>query len=54
VLFLALTGLPILLTPLVAQLRGDPAGWGVTAPITVVTAISLTLFVRLTRPARPS
>jgi hypothetical protein len=52
VLFLALTGLPILVTPMVAQWLGDAAAWQVAAPIAAITAASLGLFVRLTR--RPS
>jgi hypothetical protein len=49
--FLALTGLPILLTPFIADARGDTAGWAVLLPIGVVTVASLTLLVRLLHAA---
>jgi hypothetical protein len=49
--FLALTGLPILATPFIADARGDTAGWAVLAPVGVVTVASLTLLGRLLRTA---
>lgn len=52
--FLALTGLPILLTPFVAGARGDTAGWAVLPPIGVVTVASVALAVRLLSAARRS
>jgi len=45
--FLTLTGLPIMVTPFVAGQRGDPPGWAVLAPITVVTIVSIGLLIRL-------
>jgi hypothetical protein len=46
-LFLALTGLPILATPFVADARGDPVNWMVTIPISIVTATSLVTLARM-------
>ncbi len=51
-MFLGLTGLPILLTPVVAQLRGGVPHWGVVAPIAIITLMSLGLFMRTTRVIR--
>jgi hypothetical protein len=51
-MFLGLTGLPILLTPIVSQLRGNVASWGAVAPIAVITLTSLALFVRTSRVIR--
>jgi hypothetical protein len=51
-LFLTLTGLPILLTPLVAAGRGDEPGWTVLPPIGAITLTSLALTVRLLSSAR--
>jgi hypothetical protein len=45
--FLALTGLPIMVTPFVASQRGDTPAWAVLAPITAVTIISAGLLIRL-------
>lgn len=50
--FLGLTGLPIVLTPFVADGRGDPAGWAVLPPLAVVTIASIVLAVRLTGAVR--
>ena len=47
--FLGLTGLPILLTPFVAAARGHMAGWGVTGPIGVITVATLVVLWRLLR-----
>ncbi len=45
--FLILTGIPILLTPWVQAARGETAAWGVAAPIGTLTAVSLGLLVWL-------
>lgn len=39
--FLILTGLPILITPVVQATRGDQAGWGVVFPIGALTILLL-------------
>jgi hypothetical protein len=52
--FLALTGLPILLTPFVANARGDAPGWAVLPPVAVITVASLVLTGRLLSAARPA
>ena len=39
--FLGLTCLPILLTPFVAQVRGDVPGWSVMVPIILIAATTL-------------
>ena len=41
--FLLLTGLPIIVTPVVQAARGDDAAWGVIVPIGLITAIVLVL-----------
>jgi hypothetical protein len=46
-LFLGLTSLPILLTPFVAQARGDTAVWLVMVPIGVVAIATLAVLGRL-------
>lgn len=46
-LFLALTGVPILVTPLVADARGHAVSWTVTIPISIITATSLALLARM-------
>jgi len=45
--FLALTGLPIMVTPFVAGQRGDSPAWAVLAPIATVTILSTGLLIRL-------
>lgn len=50
--FLALTGLPILLTPFVANARGDAPGWAVLPPVAVITVVSVALTVRLLSAVR--
>jgi hypothetical protein len=50
--FLTLTGLPIMLTPFVAEARGDSPVWAVLAPLAVVTVASLTILIRLLSSAR--
>lgn len=47
--WLALTTIPILVTPLVAQARGHSAGWAVTLPIGVLLLAILALLGRLLR-----
>ena len=51
--FLVLTGLPILLTPLVAQARGELPAWAALAPIGVLTLVTGALLVWLLRTAGP-
>jgi len=46
-LFLALTGVPILATPFVADARGHAVGWTVTIPVGIITATSLALLARM-------
>ncbi len=41
--FLLLTGLPIIVTPAVQAVRGDDAAWGVIVPIGIITAIVVVL-----------
>jgi hypothetical protein len=48
--FLGLTGLPIMVTPLVAWLRGDAAQWAIIGPIALITLTSAALFWAVTRP----
>jgi len=50
--FLALPGLPILLTPFIADARGDTPGWAVLPPIATVTIVSIALTKRLLSAAR--
>jgi len=45
--FLALTGLPIMVTPFVASQRGHTAAWAVLAPIAAITVITAGLLIRL-------
>ena len=52
-LFLALTGLPILATVFVADARGNEPAWALLAPIGVITALSVFLAVRLLAGLRP-
>ncbi|WP_406077488.1 hypothetical protein [Micromonospora sp. NBC_00858] len=46
-IFLTLTGLPIMLTPLIASARGGTPAWAVLPPVAAVTIASLALAVRL-------
>src|SRR5207245_161485 len=50
--FLVLTSLPILVTPFVAQARGDSAGWAVMVPISVLAMASGIMLARLIRTIR--
>jgi len=45
--FLLLTGLPILVTPVVQTARGDTATWAVVVPIGVISLVVLALLVAL-------
>ena len=45
VVFLILTGIPILLTPVVQTTRGDAASWGVVGPIGTLTLVLVALLV---------
>ncbi|HET7658984.1 MAG TPA: hypothetical protein VFK66_01250 [Oryzihumus sp.] len=45
--FLLLTGLPILLTPVVATVRGEAAAWAVVVPIGVLTLVTAVVLGRL-------
>jgi hypothetical protein len=47
IVFLILTGVPILLTPVVQAVRGETAAWGVVAPIGTLTVILLGLLAWL-------
>jgi hypothetical protein len=47
--FLAFTSLPVLITPIVADVRGDPVSWAVLVPITLILLSSLTVLMRLLR-----
>ncbi|MEZ0075895.1 hypothetical protein [Planotetraspora sp. GP83] len=51
--FLALTGLPIIVTPFVAEARGGEPAWGVLPPIGVITIACLAVLAGLTRGATP-
>ena len=50
--FLGLTGLPILLTPFIADARGEPPGWPLLLPMAAIVLASITLAVRLLRTDR--
>lgn len=45
--FLILTGIPILITPAVQSMRGEPATWGVLVPIGTLTVLLLGLLTWL-------
>jgi hypothetical protein len=47
--FLLLTGVPIIVTPIVQALRGEAAAWGVVVPIGTVTVVNLLLLAWLLR-----
>jgi hypothetical protein len=47
IVFLILTGVPILLTPAVQSLRGEAAAWGVVGPIGTLIAVLLAVLVWL-------
>jgi hypothetical protein len=50
--FLILTGLPILLTPFVESARGGRSEWGLIAPIGILSLLLLGLLVWLLKPQR--
>lgn len=50
--FLVLTGVPILITPVVQSARGEPAAWGVVFPIGTLTVIVLGVLVWLVMSIR--
>jgi hypothetical protein len=47
IVFLILTGVPILITPVVQTVRGETANWGVVGPIGMLTLASLGLLIWL-------
>jgi hypothetical protein len=47
IVFLILTGIPILITPIVQSARGQTAGWGVVVPIGTLTVLLLGLLAWL-------
>jgi hypothetical protein len=51
--FLILTGIPILITPVVQAARGEAAGWGVVVPIGTLTVLLLGLLAWLLSTMRP-
>ncbi len=53
VVFLVLTGIPILLTPIVQTARGELAAWGVVVPIGTITVMLLGLLAWLLSTIRP-
>ncbi len=50
--FLILTGIPILITPVVQSARGEAAAWGVWVPIGTLTVVMLALLVWLVSTIR--
>ncbi len=52
VVFVILTGVPILLTPVLAATRGEPASWGAVIPIFTLTLLMLAVLVWLLRSVR--
>lgn len=53
IVFLVLTGVPILLTPVVQAARGEIAAWGVVVPIGTLTVVLLGLLAWLLSTMRP-
>jgi hypothetical protein len=47
IVFPILTGIPVLLTPVVQTARGETAAWGVVAPIGTLTVLLFLLLVWL-------
>jgi hypothetical protein len=47
IIFLSLTGVPILITPVVQSVRGETANWGVVGPISILTLALLGLLAWL-------
>jgi hypothetical protein len=54
IVFLILTGMPILITPVVQSVRGETAAWGVMVPIGTLTVLCLGLLVWLLSTIRPA
>ena len=52
IVFLILTGIPILITPAVQTARGETAGWGVLAPIGTLTVLLLCVLIWLLQTIR--
>jgi hypothetical protein len=52
IVFLVLTGVPILITPVIQAVRGEPAGWGVVVPIGTLTVLLLGLLAWLVATIR--
>ena len=50
VVFLVMTGLPILVTPLVTAARGGQPAWSVMGPVGVITAVGVVVLVAVIRP----
>jgi hypothetical protein len=53
IVFLILTGIPILITPVVQSVRGETAAWGVMVPIGTLTVLLLGLLIWLLSTVRP-
>jgi hypothetical protein len=53
-LFLSLTGVPIMATPVVAWACGDAATWALLIPIGAITVASAALSIRMARSLRPA
>ena len=53
IVFLILTGIPILITPVVQSVRGEIAAWGVVVPIGTLTVLLLALLIWLLSTMRP-
>src|SRR5689334_3753292 len=53
IVFLILTGIPILITPIVQSVRGEIAAWGVVVPIGTLTALLLGLLAWLLSTIHP-
>jgi hypothetical protein len=54
IIFLLLTGIPILITPVVQSMRGEVAAWDVVGPIGTLTVLSIGLLVWLLSTMRSS
>jgi hypothetical protein len=54
ILFLVLTGIPILLTPVVQAARAETPAWGVVVPIGILTVVLLGLLAWLITTVHPS
>jgi hypothetical protein len=53
IVFLILTGIPIMITPVVQSVRGEIAAWGVVVPIGTLTVLLLALLIWLLSTMRP-